>query len=121
LVAPARAFANGGACAGLVEKAFPLNQTVIARFVRAIQFPVLFPQMAKRFFVYIMTNKPWGTIYIGVTSDIEGRVFQHKNGTVEGFTRQYGLKLLVYAEECAGPMSQSIVKSGSRSGQEHGK
>jgi putative endonuclease len=57
--------------------------------------------MAKRFFVYIVTNKPWGTLYIGVTSSIEERIFQHKNGTVGGFTKRYGLGLLVYAEECA--------------------
>ena len=57
--------------------------------------------MQKRFFVYIVTNKPWGTLYIGVTSNIEERVFQHKNGVMEGFTKRYGLHLLVYAEECA--------------------
>ncbi len=57
--------------------------------------------MAKRFFVYIVTNKPWGTLYIGVTSNLEARIFQHKTGAVEGFTKRYGLNLLVHAEECA--------------------
>jgi putative endonuclease len=57
--------------------------------------------MTKRFFVYIVTNKPWGTLYIGVTSNLEMRIFQHKNGIVEGFTKRYGLHLLVHAEECA--------------------
>jgi putative endonuclease len=56
--------------------------------------------MAKRFFVYIVTNKPWGTLYIGVTSNLESRIFQHKTWTFEGFTKRYGLHLLVYAEEC---------------------
>jgi putative endonuclease len=57
--------------------------------------------MKKRFFVYIVTNKPWGTLYIGVTSNLEARIFQHKSGTLEGFTKRYGLNSLVYAEECA--------------------
>jgi putative endonuclease len=56
--------------------------------------------MAKHFFVYIVTNKPWGTLYIGVTSNLEQRVFEHENGVKEGFTKRYGLHLLVYAEEC---------------------
>jgi putative endonuclease len=70
--------------------------------MRAIQFhePDL-SGMEKRFFVYIVTNKPWGTLYIGVTSNLEARIFQHKSETVEGFTKRYGLHLLVYAEECA--------------------
>jgi len=69
--------------------------------MRAIQFLGLVSQMGKCFFVYIVTNKLWGTLYIGVTSNLEARIFQHKNGTIEGFTRRYGLHLLVYAEECA--------------------
>lgn len=48
--------------------------------------------------VYIMTNRPDGTLYIGVTSDLPNRIFQHCEGLVEGFTKQHGLKLLVYAE-----------------------
>ena len=55
--------------------------------------------MEKRFFVYIVTNEPWGTLYIGVTSNLEARIFQHKTGAVGGFTKRYGLKLLAYAEE----------------------
>ena len=61
--------------------------------------------MEKRFFVYIVTNKPWGTLYIGVTSNLEARIFQHKNETLEGFTKRYGLHLLVYAEECCNAYS----------------
>jgi putative endonuclease len=55
--------------------------------------------MQKRFWVYILASKPWGTLYIGITSDIEARVYQHKNGLLEGFTKKYGVKLLVYCEE----------------------
>jgi putative endonuclease len=48
--------------------------------------------------VYIMTNRPNGTLYIGVTSDIARRVWEHREGLGEGFTARYGLKCLVYAE-----------------------
>jgi putative endonuclease len=49
-------------------------------------------------FVYIMASGKNGTIYIGVTSDLIGRVCQHREGLVEGFTRRYGCKLLVWFE-----------------------
>ena len=48
--------------------------------------------------VYIMTNRPNGTLYLGVTSDIARRAWQHREGLVEGFTKRYGLSQLVYAE-----------------------
>jgi putative endonuclease len=57
--------------------------------------------MERRFFVYILANKPYGTLYTGVTSDIEARVYQHKNGVFEGFTKKYGIKTLVCFEEHA--------------------
>lgn len=53
----------------------------------------------KRFWVYIITDKPYGTLYIGVTSDLPRRVYEHKNGLYEGFSKKYDLKLLVYYEE----------------------
>jgi putative endonuclease len=49
--------------------------------------------------VYIVTNKPRGTLYVGVTSDIRRRAWEHRDGLVEGFTKRYGLKLLVYTEQ----------------------
>ncbi len=48
--------------------------------------------------VYILTNNPKGTLYIGVTSNLVQRVWQHKNNLVEGFTKQYGLHRLVWYE-----------------------
>jgi putative endonuclease len=47
--------------------------------------------------IYIMTNRPNGTLYVGVTNDIMRRVYEHRTGT-EGFTGKYGLKQLVYFE-----------------------
>jgi putative endonuclease len=53
----------------------------------------------KRGWVYIMTNAPFGTLYIGVTSNLAARVYQHRSGTGSDFCERYGLTRLVYAEE----------------------
>lgn len=50
------------------------------------------------FFVYIMTNKPNGTIYIGSTKNLNKRVWEHKNDVVPCFTSRYKLHSLVYYE-----------------------
>jgi putative endonuclease len=49
-------------------------------------------------FVYIMTNRRNGILYVGVTSNLLARGYQHREGLVDGFTKRYGLKLLVYYE-----------------------
>jgi len=51
--------------------------------------------------VYILASKPRGTLYVGVTNDLVRRVGEHRDGKVEGFTRKYGLKTLVWFEEHA--------------------
>ena len=53
---------------------------------------------AGTFFVYMMANKPRGTIYVGVTSNLMGRSWQHRSGVVDGFTARYGLHRLVWFE-----------------------
>lgn len=53
----------------------------------------------KVFHVYIMTNRKDGTLYVGVTSDLVKRVYEHRSGSVPGFTQRYKLKKLVYFEE----------------------
>ncbi len=55
--------------------------------------------MEKKFWVYIVTDKPFGTLYIGVTNNVIRRAYEHRNGLVKGFTKKYGLKMLVYCEE----------------------
>ena len=52
----------------------------------------------KQMYVYIMASQKNGTIYVGVTSDLIKRVWQHKNHVVEGFTEQYKVDKLVYYE-----------------------
>jgi putative endonuclease len=48
--------------------------------------------------VYILASKRNGTLYIGVTSNLQKRAWEHKNDLVEGFTRRYGVHRLVYFE-----------------------
>ena len=48
--------------------------------------------------LYIMTNRPNGILYIGATTDIMARAWQHRTGAVAGFTKKYGLTRLVYVE-----------------------
>ena len=49
-------------------------------------------------FVYIMASGKNGTIYVGVTSDLVKRVYEHREGLAAGFTKRYGCKLLVWYE-----------------------
>ena len=49
-------------------------------------------------FVYIMASRLNGTLYLGVTSDLPGRAYQHRNGLVDGFSKEHGCKLLVWFE-----------------------
>jgi GIY-YIG catalytic domain len=51
--------------------------------------------------VYIMTNRPNGTLYTGVTGNLPRRVWELREGVADGFTRRYGLKRLVYMEHLA--------------------
>jgi putative endonuclease len=48
--------------------------------------------------VYIVTNKPNGILYVGVTSDLSRRAWEHREGAIAGFTKRYSLKQLVFAE-----------------------
>lgn len=54
--------------------------------------------MPKGGYVYIMANTPGGTLYIGVTSDLAARKYQHQQGVADGFTKKYGCHMLVYCE-----------------------
>ena len=59
--------------------------------------------------VYIMTNKPGGVLYVGVTANIAARVHQHRKGEGSSFCRRYNLTRLVHAEEHA-TIEEAIVR-----------
>lgn len=68
--------------------------------------------------VYLMANHKGGTIYVGVTSDLPQRTWQHREGVAQGFTKRYGCKRLVWFELHA-TMEHAItrekqIKGGSR-------
>jgi putative endonuclease len=48
------------------------------------------------FYVYMLASKPYGTLYIGTTSDLVRRISEHKNEVVPGFTKRYGVHQLVW-------------------------
>jgi putative endonuclease len=53
---------------------------------------------SKQYFVYILASKRNGTLYIGVTNALGRRVWEHREGIVDGFTKKYGVKMLVHYE-----------------------
>ncbi|MGD9837660.1 MAG: GIY-YIG nuclease family protein [Afipia sp.] len=50
-------------------------------------------------YVYILASAPNGILYVGVTNDLVRRVYEHRSGGVHGFTKQYGIRRLVYFEQ----------------------
>lgn len=54
----------------------------------------------KQYYVYIMASNKNGTLYIGVTSDLVKRIYEHKNNLAKGFTQKYNVHKLVYLETC---------------------
>lgn len=54
--------------------------------------------MNRTSYVYILASAPYGTLYTGVTTDVVKRTWQHKNDVFEGFTKTYGVHILVWYE-----------------------
>src|ERR1017187_8391914 len=57
------------------------------------------------YWVYILTNQPRSTLYVGVTNDLVRRIHEHREGLVSGFTKRYKLKMLVYFEQFDSPQA----------------
>ena len=60
-------------------------------------------------FVYLLTNESYGTLYVGVTSDLLKRIWEHKSDAAEGFTKHHGLKRLMWYEA-----HESIIEAIAR-------
>ncbi len=63
--------------------------------------------MVKQFYVYILASKRNGTLYTGVTSNLIQRIWRHKQNMIEGFTKRYNIKTLVYFE--AHPTAENAI------------
>lgn len=74
--------------------------------------------MSKQYYVYIMTNKSNTVLYIGVTNDLERRVYEHREKLINGFTKKYNVNKLVYYEVFEDIYTaisrEKQIKSGSR-------
>jgi putative endonuclease len=57
------------------------------------------------YYVYIVTNKHHAVLYIGVTSNLEGRIFEHRERLIEGFTKRYQVTKLIFYEDYPDPRS----------------
>ena len=72
----------------------------------------------QQFFVYIMTNRIRSVLYTGMTGDLKKRVWEHKQGFVDGFTKRYRVTLLMYYEIAGTAMAaierEKQIKAGSR-------
>ena len=66
----------------------------------------------KVYWVYILASKRNGTLYTGMTNDLARRVYEHREGLVEGFTKRYGVKRLVYFETF--PTADSAIRRETR-------
>ena len=68
--------------------------------------------MDKNYYVYILASKRNGTLYIGITSDLIKRTWQHKEKLVDGFTKKYNVNRLVYFEQFTDP--ENAIKREKR-------
>jgi len=75
--------------------------------------------MERRYYVYILASRRNGTLYIGVTNDLLRRVWEHREGAAPGFTKKYGVNLLVHYEVFENV--RSIAKRASRNGSAPGR
>ena len=74
--------------------------------------------MEQKGYVYILFSQRNGILYVGVTSDLIARVYQHKEKLVKGFSSKYGVDKLGYYEDCGNIenaiLREKVIKSGSR-------
>ncbi len=97
---PQNAFGNGGFAPGAEiygssRPSWP-SPDLIRGFVPAIHAEQY--RTMRGGWIYIVTNRPNGTLYTGVTSNLSRRIHEHREGLIDGFSKRHGLKRLVYYE-----------------------
>ena len=74
--------------------------------------------LSKQYYVYFLTNWNNKVIYVGITNDLKRRVYEHKNGLTDGFTKRYHVNKLVYYDVCeeieGAILREKQIKGGSR-------
>ena len=74
--------------------------------------------MQNHYYVYILTNKNNNVMYVGITNNLQRRVYEHRNELVEGFTKRYHVHKLVYFEDTGDPVSAITREKQKKAGQE---
>ncbi len=79
---------------------FPCLRTYVSLILPLVgRIHLYYTQYMTTAWVYILASQPRGTLYIGVTKNLPQRIYAHKMGLFDGFTKKYNVKMLVYAEE----------------------
>ena len=73
------------------------------------------------FYVYLLASKPYGTLYIGTTSDLPRQIWEHKKKLAPGFTKRYGVDQLAWVEVHQSAALRFAARSSSRNGSETGR
>jgi len=74
----------------------------------------------RSYWVYILKSRPRGTLYVGMTNDLVRRLYQHREGLADGFTKEHGVKMLVYYDTPR-PLVRSNARKTSSIGRANGK
>ena len=78
----------------------------------------LLKMLTKQYYVYFLSSRNNNVIYVGVTNDLKRRIYEHKNGLIDGFSRRYHVHKLVYHEVCeeieGAILREKQIKDGSR-------
>lgn len=75
----------------------------------------------KEYYFYILTNEQYGAFYAGVTNNLFRRIYEHKNGLIEGFTKKYSIKNLVYYETYKNINDAITREKQVKNGRENGR
>jgi len=76
---------------------------LLSFLARRAENPEVFCFYGQAVYIYILASQRNGTLYVGMTNDLVRRVFEHRQGLVEGFSKKYGVKTPVYFETCDDP------------------